>query len=500
MREEVLRMEHVTTEDYETTNLDNMSLHIFRGEIVGLLPVDGQGRKKLLETLQFNVPLYYGWVYLEDAQVNSYLRSDMSANRVYVISSRNKLVPDLTVCDNIFVLRRGFKQYVLDRKILYQETERVLGQADIRISPDTLADQLPDFERVAIELLKAVMMRAKLIVIDEIAAILSTGEILKLKELMQGYAKQGFSFLYVANHHEELVSVCDRLMIMKYGRILKSVRGDQISDEDVLQISGSEGYPELYLQLSQGIVEQENQGKVRAEDAALEFRGVCTDYLKDLSFSVRPGECMTLLDRSSPADGELLKMLGGKREDWKGTIVCGGKCLTSDRGVRLLDDSIAVIEEYAHKSMIFPHMTFMENLCIMADRKVRSSRMQKKIRKSVRLEYGGVFGRDLDAADMRAVSKESKYTLVYYRYYMLRPKVVFCIRPFSGADMYLRRHILTLIQGLKDRGIAVVIVTSGLADSCFVADRLLMMEKGRTVREFKREELKYLWKDLFQNQ
>ena len=290
MREEILRMEHVTTEDFETTNLDNMSLHVFRGEIAGLLPVNEQGRKKLLEVLQFNIPLRYGWVSLENVQVNSYLHSDMSANRVYVISSRNRLVPDLNVCENIFVLRRGFRQYVLNRKLLYQQTRRILEEADVQIDPEELADQLTDYDRVVIELLKAVVMRAKLIVIDEIAAILSTGEILKLKELMRRYAKQGYSFLYLGNHHEEVLPVCDRVMIMKDGKIIKNVRAGEVTDEDILKIAGAEGYPELYLQLS-GELPEENQ--VQAEnrlEAALEFRHVSTNYLKDLSFSIQPGE------------------------------------------------------------------------------------------------------------------------------------------------------------------------------------------------------------------
>ena len=97
MKEEVFRMDHVTTDDFEMTNLDNMTLHIYRGEIVGLLPVNEQGRKKLLEVMRHNVPLRYGRVYMEGQPVNSYLESDQSVNRVSVISAKNRLVQDLSV-------------------------------------------------------------------------------------------------------------------------------------------------------------------------------------------------------------------------------------------------------------------------------------------------------------------------------------------------------------------------------------------------------------------
>ena len=108
MREEVFSMSHVTTDDYEMTNLDNMTMRIFKGEIAGLLPVNEQGRKKLLEVMQNNIPLHYGRVYMDGQMVNSYLKSsqhsNQDTNRVYVISSKNRLVRDFA---NIFLPQKS---------------------------------------------------------------------------------------------------------------------------------------------------------------------------------------------------------------------------------------------------------------------------------------------------------------------------------------------------------------------------------------------------------
>ena len=90
--------------------------------------------------------------------------------------------------------------------------------------------------------------------------------------------------------------------------------------------------------------------------------------------------------------------------------------------------------------------------------------------------------------------------LVYYRYLMLNPGVVFCIQPYSGADVTVRTRIHELIRMLKRGGIAVVIVTAGLTDAHFVSDRILMLEKGSMAYEFKKEEFKYVWDDLLQSQ
>lgn len=501
MKEEVFRMDHVTTDDFETTNLDNMTLHIYKGEIAGLLPINEQGRKKLIEVMRHNVPLRYGRVYMDGQLVNSYLESDQGRNRVSVISARNRLVQDLSVSDNIFVMRRGFRQYVIEKKVLDREARRLFEQNGITIRPDLTADKLNEFERVVIELMKAVLQRERLIIFDEISSILSMEDILKLRGMMRHYAKQGFSFLYIGNHHEEIRHICGRAFIMKNGRIIKEIRDLRITDAEVLKIAGAEGYPELYVRLGNPVRREEAPGESKeSAGTVLEFRDVSSSYLKHVSFSVHPGESVVLIDRSMPLVDEMRKLFTSPDSVKEGEIVCAGRLLTREAPMRILDDSVAVIQEYPHKSMIFPDLSFMENLCILADRKIGSLFLQKKVQKSIRREYEPVFGGDLDVRDMRAVSKESKYSLVYYRYYMLRPKIVICIRPFSGADMYLRRHILTLMQKLMERGIAILILTEGLADTYFVADRLLLLEKGRMVCELPKEKFKGLWDNLLQNQ
>lgn len=499
MKEEVFCMDRVTTEDPELTDLNNMTMRIFKGEIAGLLPDDEQGRKKLLEVMQQNVPLHYGRVYMNGELVNSYLKSDYTFNRIYIISEQNRLVPDLTVSDNLFVLRKGFHQRVLNRKLLNQQARRILENAGLDIAPDTLVSELGVFERISIELVRAVIQRSRLIVFDETSSFLSAKDVLRLRDVMRYYVGQGISFLYIGYHHEELLAICDRVMVMQFGQVIKNVYDMDISDEDMLKISAPESVLEHYIQMEKDS-SRETELEAAAERTALEFCEVTCGYLKNLSFTVQPGECIALLDRSMPPVEDIMKILTGEDKEWEGSIICGGRRFTREKNIRLLDDSIGIIQEHAHRSMVFPDMTFMENLCILSDRKIKNVFLQQKIRSSVRREYWDVFGSDLDIKDMRLASKESKYKLVYHRYLMLNPKVVFCIQPYSGADVPVRTCIHELIRRLKRRGIAVVIVTAGLTDAHFVSDRILMLEKGSMVYEFKREEFKYLWDDLLQSQ
>ena len=136
MKEEILRMDRVTRIVDGVTRLDNFSLHIFRGEIVGLLSMNDQGRDDLVELLQQNLPLHYGFVYFGERLVNSYQKSPMTENRVSVIDRRRRLVDDLTVADNVFVLRRGFKKYLVEPRVLRGQLAQFVGELDLPISAD----------------------------------------------------------------------------------------------------------------------------------------------------------------------------------------------------------------------------------------------------------------------------------------------------------------------------------------------------------------------------
>ena len=98
-----------------------------------------------------------------------------------------------------------------------------------------------------------------------------------------------------------------------------------------------------------------------------------------------------------------------------------------------------------------------------------------------------MFGEDIYERDVRRLSRRTLYDLVYYRMHLYRPAVVFCVQPFFGADMYRRRHIIDLLELLRARGIALVLLMVNISDSLSVADRLLVAENGALLHEYDRE-------------
>lgn len=493
MREEVLRLERVTYLEDGVTLLDNFNLHIFKGEIMGLISANALGRRELIRLMCRNLPLHYGRVYFREQLVNCYERNSMSVNPVAVIEKQSRLVENLTVADNIFVLRRGFRKFVINPKVLSHQLEYYTKALNIGISGDTLVSSLSFFEKCVVELLKAVITGARLVVIKDISNFISAADLVKIHQLIRYYAGQGVSFLYVCNHHEEVFTIADRAALMENGKILKVFDRSEFRDEMVAPYC-KPFFQTVALQNQKygGLAEHAGvSGAPGSEDrSALRFEHVCTDAVHDLSFSVQKGECVILLDMNNTALHDLLSIANGEKSPDSGSIWLGGRRFRKRRFLQPQTD-IGIIQEKPTHSMLFPNMSYLDNLCFTSDRKHRFMWTGYRAKQSVAKEYEPICGSgDIYAPDIGSLSTRSRYNLVYYRMHLLHPKAVFCVQPFAEADMDLRLHIIGLMNQLRERQIAVVILAVNLSDSLVVADRLLILENGRLQKEIERKDFR----------
>ena len=128
MKQEILRFENVTCKKDGAVYLDNFSFYMTAGEIVGLLSVNDRGIKELIELMAKNHPIDAGRVYMGGKLVNSYLNQEETSNRIYQIDQKSSLINDLSITDNLFVMRPGFKKQVINEWVLREQADRVLKQ------------------------------------------------------------------------------------------------------------------------------------------------------------------------------------------------------------------------------------------------------------------------------------------------------------------------------------------------------------------------------------
>lgn len=472
MKKEILRMEHILCQEGEAQQLNYLSMQIFEGEIYGVLCLEQPGIDKMVELVCWNHPIQNGQVFFREELVNSVEGSSGKRNRVTLIGRQSSLIDELSLADNLFVMRKGFRKFLVPERIIEAEARRVLKEMDVHLSPRTLIKNLGTFDRLVTELLKAIVAGDDLIVLWEISDLLSVEELPRFHQLIRKLAERGHTFLYIYSHHEVLRPVCDRLAIFKEGTIQKVFTSQENVREHIAKVFANDTYNKLKQ------LEQETQ-KGTPGETVLELQGIEGTHIRDLSLSLRRGENVLLLDQNNTILDEVMELLGAEKKPLHGRIY-------PEPDLRMRGKRIALVQRDAINTMLFPEMSFLDNLCFLLAERVSFFWQKKQLKRSVFLEYREEIGKVIEAKDLYRLSRQDLCRLVYYRYLIAKPDVVVCLQPLSDMDMHLRGVVLDLLTQLRDHGIAVLVLNTELYDTLYIADRLIQVEQGRVAAEYTR--------------
>lgn len=470
MREELLRMEYVTCRDDNGEQMENLHFYVLKGEIMGLISATSKGLGTLIRVIYQNTPIEFGRIWFEGRLVNNYAYGDGSVNKVYIIEEKSKLIPSLSVEDNIFVLRKGFKKYVINRRILRDQVQRLADGMQVELDTNKRVDELTPFERCVVELLKARLTGARLVILLYLTNFIGRQDLARFHSLMKRCCQEGMTFLYVENHHQEVFRVADRAALYSGHRIVKVFERDEMSDEAMRPYTISYDLPE-------------SSGRLLTDQVCLRFDRVYGKTIKGLSFSVRQGECLTLFDMDNVLIDEVAELIKGGERAEGGRIFYDGQLL-DERPGDFLDSGIAVIPEDPTEKAIFKELTYMENLTFLLDKKLKGQHIKRAYLRSVREEYRGLSGGLIDETNIMALEAKELYHLVYLRVHLFRPRLAVCVRPLAKGDMFCRRQVTRCIQELKNLGVSVLLLTASISDCLDVSERLLVVRGGRAEAEY----------------
>ena len=469
MRKEILRMERVTYKDADMTRLEDFNLQIYEGEIMGMLPFNGQGMVALLKLLQVNLPLYDGYIYYNGELVNSWKESSGTHNRIGIIQAESSLVESMTIADNVFVMRHGFKQEIIHTELLNRQLQPFLKEIGMEMTAETKVERLTVFQRIIVELLRSVVAGNHLIVLEEIGALISDRELEQLHQILHHYAEKGFSFLYISPHFEEEKNFCDRVSFLTNGRIWKVIPKEMMKNQ-TWEIYDYNHYNMEYNQMVRFHLEKrELEGTER--ELYTVWRSFSEAINRNIEFPVYRGEYLAVQIHENKILQEMIEKLQ--------TDI-------------IKDEKAAIIQESPTSSMIFHGLSYMDNLCMSLSRRMGNIWKNNSIRGSIRREYESLLGEEAFDMKVENLSEKQKYQLIYSRVMLQNPQIVYCIKPFKGADLAHRIHIWKLLEMLLDRGITVVDISLNLSDSLSLADRLLMIEHDGTVREIPKENFAFV--------
>lgn len=475
MKRELLCINHVSLIKNGEVWLDNLNFQMFAGEIMGLVSRTNKGHEQLIDLISYNHPISFGSVWYNGRIVNRYSFSDSSSNRVALIEQTTHLVKDLSIVDNLFVLREGFKKYFIHERILREQAERFFAEHGIHVNLLKRVSSLTSLERCLVELGKALLMGCKLIIVDNPGNFLSQMELSEFQHMLRKVKQQGCSVLYIGNHHQDVFRIADRTSLFSNGQIIKVFEHDEMTDTNMAPY------------ITEWFVPKAKDEPETAE-GTLHFHHVCTDRLDHLRFVLHRGECLTLLDMDNQIADDILSLLTGSIHCKNGWITLEHQKYCPKTMESCLNAGIAIIPKYPAETLLFPNRSYMENLTFLVDRKLKKSLIPEKIYRSIRKEFQPKIGPAIESNTVGSLSPGEQLALIYYRIQLLKPRVLVCVQPLARGDMFVRMKILTLLRQILKMGTAVLIITANISDTLEIADRLMVIEGGHCAASYEKGE------------
>ncbi|KRF18866.1 heme ABC transporter ATP-binding protein [Nocardioides sp. Soil797] len=457
---------------------DAIDLTIEPGEIHCLLGENGAGKSTLMNMLYGLLEPSAGQILLDGKPVHFNTPGDAIDAGIGMVHQHFMLVPVFTVAENVMLGREGGP--ILNRKAAGQRVRDLSDRYGLHVDPKALVEDIPVGVQQRVEILKALANEAKVLILDEPTAVLTPQEIDELMEIMRQLKAQGTSIIFITHKLREVKAVGDKISVIRRGKIVGTA--DPSASEAELA--------EMMVGREVNLVVDKDAPEVG--QPVLEARGVTIidprghEVVKDVSFEARAGEVLGIAGVQGNGQTELIKSLLGLVRPSAGDIVLDGDSIAKHGPKRSLAAGIGYIPEDRSHDGYVATFSVRENLVLDLYRTPEFS--SGPALKLAAIERNA--DQRIAEFDIRTTSRETpvgslsggnQQKVVVAREFSRPLKVLIASQPTRGVDVGSIEFIHKRIIEERDRGTAVIIVSTELDEIFALSDRIAVMYDGRIV-------------------
>lgn len=467
--------------------LEDADLDLRSGEILALIGENGAGKSTLMRILAGATRPDSGTIDFQGKRVTVGSVRQAQALGIAMIFQELNLVPSRTVAQNIYIGRepvlpgpRG-RFGVVDRKTLSQQAAGVLKIVGSKSSPDTLLSDLSVGQQQLIEIAKAVSFDAKVLFMDEPTSSLSEEVASNLFALMLELSRQGMAIVFTTHRLPEAFRVANRFVVVRDGRVVGRVSASDANEAGIVEMMVGRPMNQHYPKFAAPIERK----------PVLEVEGLSGGMVKDVTFSVRPGEIFGFAGLVGAGRTDLARLIFGADRPSSGEIRLDGKPALNRSPAQAIARGIGFVPEDRKKDSLVLEHSVRENMIIAGLGKladygiVRSKRVDEVTRYFA--DKLGIRLRSFDQS-VGGLSGGNQQKCVLSRWLILSTRVLILDEPTRGIDVGAKATIYQLIGDLAEAGVAIIFISSDLPEVLGMSDRVAVMSEGRVVAILDRAE------------
>lgn len=445
------------------------------GEVIGLVGENGAGKSTLMKIIGGVIEPSSGTLEIDGVQRKSLtVLESMGAGIAFVHQELN-LFDNLDVASNVYIGREplyGGPFRLVNRKKLNADVQPLLDRLGVEFTPETMVSDMSIAQRQLLEIVKALSLNSRLVIMDEPTSSLTLIETDRLLNVVAGLKASGVSVIFISHRLNELTKCADRVVVLRDGRVVGELAKTEISHGAMIRLMIGRDLKSLYVPPAN-----------KPGEAVLKISDVCTAAYPNqtVSLSVRKGEILGLAGLVGAGRTELARAIFGIDPLLSGSVALNGEAIHIDGPRQAISRGIFLVPEDRKRCGLLLDVSIAENIALpnmqacasgglVSDGIVAANAERQRERLHIRAPSVDQEGSSLSGGNQQKV--------VLAKWLAMNPRVLICDEPTRGVDVGAKSELYEMLRGLADAGVAILMISSDMEEVIGVSDRIAVMHEG----------------------
>ena len=476
----IIETNNLTKSYADFTAVSGINLHIPKGAVYGFLGPNGAGKSTLLKVLNGDYQPNKGEYLLDGEQKHFHSPHEAIEEGISVIYQERQILLELSVAENIYLGRMPVNKFgFIDTAKANKMAKQIIDDFGLPISPSTKVKDLSIAYQQMVEIMKAYSREnLKVICFDEPTASLSDAEIDSLFEIIEKLKKEEKIIIYVSHRMSEIQRITDKVAIFKDGRYIDTVKTHEVPEKDMIKMMVGRDLGDIYAKLDKN---------KEIGDVLLDVKNVSSDYVKEVSFTLRKGEVLGFSGLVGAGRTEVMRAVIGADKMRSGEVYLEGKKIENRSPKEAMDNGIVLVPEDRKLQGIISNLSVSGNINIsLLDKNankagfINSKKEREEAEKGIRS-----FKVKTPSPDKKIVelSGGNQQKCIVARGIATAPKVLILDEPTKGIDVGAKSEFYEMICEFAKQGLGVILISSELPEVMGLSDRIIVMKNLRVSGE-----------------
>jgi ABC-type sugar transport system ATPase subunit len=466
--------------------LRGVDFSIAAGRVRGLVGENGAGKSTLAKIIAGVHAPDSGTMEIEGRPVRFTGAEQALAQRIVTVHQDINLVQTMTVAENLLLNNEPTYSFgIIRRKTMYVAAQRLLEKYEVGVDPDDIVGSLPNDLKKMVQIVKAVSLNPKILILDEPTSSLTDAQVRVALRLIRQLALQGVGLVLISHYLTDIFEVCDDLTVMRDGEV---VADGPVSATTLPQV--------VAAMVGRNVETSRRAAHLGSRAHAIPLMTVenmtVPGLLQDINFTLRSGEVLGVTGLAGSGLSELSRaVFGASGRKASGRVLIEGKLVPAGDPAASLDAGIALLTSDRLREGILPDFTLVENICLpilsrfgrlggALDFAAMERTAERNIER-LRVHTPSVFAR------ARQLSGGNQQKVLFAKWLETEPKAFVMDEPTIGIDVGAKEEIRKIIDEIAGAGVGILLVTTELDELVLLCDRVLVMFRGAIIGELSGE-------------